>query len=163
MNHPAPLSQGSESNADPAGHFRMPRQETVRRVLVTSTWFGAIVALVVWVYLGWPWALGFAAGLVIGMANLYFLATLAQLVFATERRSVSVIVGVFALKALVVYGGLAALLLWDKPPALSVVAGFSAVLLVIVLKAVGRILLDSRLSGARAHRDERAEGNDVES
>lgn len=162
MNHPAPLSQGSESQTEPAGHLPMPRLETIRRVLVTSAWFGAVVALVAWVYLGWPWALGFAGGLAIGMANLYFLATLAQLVLTTERRSKSAIAGVFALKALVVYGGLAGLLLWDTPPALSVVAGFSAVLLVIVLKAVGRALLDTRLFGTQAQQ-KRAEGSHVES
>ena len=154
MNHPAPLTQGTQSQSEPAAMGYVPRLETIRRILITSAWFGGLVGLVAWVYLGWPWAAGFAGGLIVGMANLYFLASLTQLVLTTDRRNKGAIAGILAIKVIVVYGGLAALLLWDLPSALSVVAGFSVVLFVIVLKAVGRALLATRLFGRDAPADQ---------
>ncbi len=115
----------------------------IRRILVTTAWFGGVLALIAGALLGWAWALGFAAGTLVGAANLLFLALLARLVLVSGRRNVPRILAVLSIKVLIVYGGLAALLLWKTPPTVPVVLGFSLVLIVITLKAAGRALLSS--------------------
>ena len=59
---------------------------TIRRILITSAWFGALCALAGWILWGGMWALGLAGGLLVGMAHLVFLAILADLVLVTGRR-----------------------------------------------------------------------------
>lgn len=125
----------------------------IRRILVACAWFGAVVALGCWVCLGWEWALGLAGGVVIGAANLVFLAALIRRIMIAERRKPARIALVMAAKIIVVYGGLAALLVWKVPPILGVVSGFTLVLIVITLKAVGRALLGSRALEAQAKLD----------
>ncbi|MCK4304975.1 MAG: hypothetical protein KAY24_12125, partial [Candidatus Eisenbacteria sp.] len=115
--------------------------DAVRRILISSTWFGAVVILAAWVYFGWPWALGFAGGVLVGGGNLFFLAALIREIITTQKRNFQRIALLLAIKVMVVYGGLAVLLIWKVPPVLSVVAGFSLVLVVITLRAVGRELL----------------------
>jgi len=123
--------------------FRIPAPAAIRRILVTSAWFGASAAVAAWLLLGWRWALGFAGGALIGAANLIFLAVLARLVITPGKRNLPSIAAVLSIKFLAVYGGLAGLLLWRFVPTLAVVCGFSLVLVVITLKAAGRALLSS--------------------
>ena len=80
------------------------------------------------------------------------LAQDAQQVAEESGDQVGQIVALLAVKIPLVYGGLAALILWKLPPALAIVAGFSLVLVIIVLRAAGRALLDSGLLGG-AERD----------
>jgi hypothetical protein len=117
----------------------------IRRILVTTAILAALVALALWVYAGWRWAAGFAGGAVIGAANLVFLTALMREIIRPGRRSRGRIAALLAVKVPVVYGGLVGLLVWKAPPAIAVVIGFSLVLIVIVLKAAGRALLDSGL------------------
>lgn len=159
MNQAAAPEFGVRSPSEPAKLFSGPRSETIRRILITTAWLGALVALVAWVYFGWPWALGFAGGTLVGMSNIFFLSLLSQMILTTGKRNKGAIAAVVALKILVVYGGLAALLLWHLPSALSVVAGFSVVLLVIVLKAAGRAMLDAGLFGRGATSDHTGDKN----
>lgn len=126
----------------------MPAPAAIRRILLTSTWFGAIAALAAWVFLGWRWALGFAGGALIGAANLLFLTVLARMVIVPGRRNLPSIAAVLSIKFLAVYGGLAGLLLWRFVPTLAVVCGFSLVLVVITLKAAGRALLSGGRLGS---------------
>jgi hypothetical protein len=119
----------------------MPAPEAIRRILVTSAWFGGLIALAAWVLLGWRWALGFTGGALIGAGNLYFLTVLARIVIVPGRKNLPSILAVVTIKILTIYGGLAGLLLWHLPPTLAVVCGFSLVLAVITLKAAGRALL----------------------
>ena len=117
----------------------------IRRVLVTTAILAALVALVLWVYAGWRWAAGFAGGALIGAANLVFLTALVREIVRPGPRARGRIAALLAVKVPVVYGGLVGLLVWKAPPAIAVVIGFSLVLIVIVLKAAGRALLDSGL------------------
>ena len=130
----------------------------IRRILISCAWFGGVVTLVAWVYLGWPWAVALAGGAAIGAANLAFLTALSQQVFAGEKRKTRKIVVLLVTKVLLVFGGLAALLTWDAPPIIGVVCGFSLVLVVITMKAIGRALLGTRTANEdvreeTAHRD----------
>jgi hypothetical protein len=112
----------------------------IRRILLTAAWLGALVTLAAWVHLGWPWALGFVGGALIGGGNLILLTALAHELLTREKRIPLRIAMLVGAKLIILYGGLAALLLWKLPPVLSVLAGFSLVLIVAVLKAGGQIL-----------------------
>ncbi len=117
----------------------------IRRILVTTAILAALAALGLWVYAGWRWAAGFAGGALIGAVNLVFLTALMREIVRPGRRARGRIAALLAVKVPVVYGGLVALLVWKTPPAIAVVIGFSLVLVVIVLKAAGRALLESGL------------------
>ncbi|MBP6875378.1 MAG: hypothetical protein KBD56_04855 [Candidatus Eisenbacteria bacterium] len=121
----------------------------VRRVLVTTAWLGALIALAAAVYRGWYWALSFSGGAVIGALNLVFLTVLVREVVRLGQRRWGTILSVLALKMPLVYGGLALLLIWRKTNAAAVMIGFSLPLVVIVLKAAGRALVQSGLFGGR--------------
>ena len=117
----------------------------IRRTLITTAWLGALACLVAWTYWGGSRALAILAGLVLGSANLVFLTALVrEFVRLGERDAVKIAV-LFASKMLVVYGGLAALLLTRRLSVLALVGGFSLPLAVIVLKAGGRALQATRL------------------
>jgi len=133
----------------------VPAPADIRRILLTSIWFGVLVALATWVLLGWRWALGFTGGALIGAGNLVFLTVLARMVIVPTKRNLPSILAVLSIKILMVYGGLAGLLLWRFVPTLAVVCGFSLVLVVITLKAAGRALL----SGGRLGRGTEPQGN----
>ncbi len=122
----------------------------IRRIVLTSAWTGALVALLVWTAVGWAWALGFAGGAIIGILNLIFLTALTREVVRTGKRSAGRIAALLAVKIPLIYGGLAALLLWRVLPIAAVVIGFPLVLVVIVLKVAGRALLTSGLFGRTA-------------
>jgi hypothetical protein len=112
----------------------------VRRITLTSIWLGALAALLLWAGVGPRWALGFAGGAALGVANLLLLSALIREIVTLGERSRRRIVGLLAIKVPLVYGGLAALLLARIAPATAVVVGFSLVLAVIVLKAIGRLI-----------------------
>jgi hypothetical protein len=112
----------------------------VRRIALTSIWLGALAALLLWAGVGPRWALGFAGGATLGVANLLLMSALIREIVTLGERSRRRIVGLLSIKVPLVYGGLAALLLTRIAPATAVVVGFSLVLAVIVLKAIGRLI-----------------------
>jgi len=113
----------------------------IRRIAWTSLWLGAIAAILLWAATGGRWALGFAAGAALGVANFLLLAALMREIVTLETRSYRRIAMLVAIKVVFVYGGLAFLLASKWVPILSAVVGFSLILGVIVLKAVGRLLI----------------------
>ncbi|MBM3318906.1 MAG: hypothetical protein FJY75_13745 [Candidatus Eisenbacteria bacterium] len=125
----------------------------IRRILTTTAILAALIGLALSVYAGWAWAVGFLGGAAAGGLNLAFLSGLAgEIVRPGPRRKWRIAV-LLALKMPVVYGGLAGLLLWKALPVTAIVLGFSFVLIVIVLKAAGRLILGSRLSAPPRTRD----------
>jgi hypothetical protein len=113
----------------------------VRRIALMSLWLGAVAAILLWAATGGRWALGFAAGAALGVANFLLLAAVIREIVTLEARSRRRIATLVAIKVVLVYGGLALLLVSKQVPVLSAVTGFSLILGVIVLKAVGRILV----------------------
>ena len=107
----------------------------------TPPTLGAIAAILLWAATGGRWALGFAAGAALGVANFLLLAALMREIVTLETRSYRRIAMLVAIKVVFVYGGLAFLLASKWVPILSAVVGFSLILGVIVLKAVGRLLI----------------------
>lgn len=112
----------------------------VKRVVITTVVVGVFGALVALVYLGADVSGGVLAGAVLGAANLWFLWKLIRLVIAPVRGSGGAIVGFALAKIVGVYGLGAVLLIWVKLPPVWVLAGFSLVLLVVVLKVGGLLL-----------------------
>jgi hypothetical protein len=103
-----------------------------------TVFVGLVVGMAVWAYVGWFEAVGLLAGAVLGSANLWLLWRLAHLILTPRRGPVGAILVAFFLKVVGVYGLGAVLLLWVHVPALWFLVGFSLVLLVVVLKALGR-------------------------
>jgi hypothetical protein len=112
----------------------------VRRIALTSLWLGLVVAILLWAASSGRGALGFGAGAALGIANFLLLAALMGEIVTLEARSRRRIVFLVAIKVALVYGGLALLLASGFVPVISAVAGFSLILAVIVLKALGRVL-----------------------
>jgi hypothetical protein len=131
-----------EAHPAPNGPVR-----AVRRILISCAWFGGLVLVALWVFAGGPWALGFAGGALIGTANLVLLALLVREIIRPGRRNAGRIAALLAIKIPLVYGGLAALILWKLPPTLAIVSGFSLILIIIILRAAGRALVESGLLG----------------
>lgn len=123
-------------------------KDAIRRILQTTLWLGALLTLIAWAYLGWRWALAFAGGVCIGGGNLIFLTALARQFLRPGPRDLASLIGLLSMKLVVIYGGLLALLLWKEMPTAGVVCGFSLTLAVITLKAAGRALLASGITGA---------------
>lgn len=123
-------------------------KDPIRRILRTTIWLGVLLALISWAYLGWRWALAFAGGVCIGGGNLIFLTALARQFLRPGPRDLASLIGLLSMKLVVIYGGLLALLLWKEMPTAGVVCGFSLTLAVITLKAAGRALLASGITGA---------------
>jgi hypothetical protein len=112
----------------------------VRRIVVTSAWLGGLAAVLLWAGAGPRPAVGFAGGAGLGIANLVLLSALIREIVVLGERSRRRIVRLLAIKVPLVYGGLTALLITRWAPPVAIVAGFTLVLAVIVLKAVGRLL-----------------------
>lgn len=124
---------------------RIPELGAIRRILAGTGVLAIIAAVGAWAHLGAGWAAGLAGGALLGCLNLVFLTALFVEILRPAGRRRGTIAALLAIKVPLVYGGLAALLLWRAIPVLAVVLGFSLVLLVIVLRAAGRALLDSGL------------------
>jgi hypothetical protein len=122
----------------------------VRRVALTSAWLGAVVALLLWAGPGARWALGFVGGAAVGIANLLLLAALIRAILVPGRRDPVRLARLLGAKVLLVYGGLAALLVSRAFPAASVAIGFSLFLAVMVLKALGRLVTGAGPAGGMA-------------
>jgi hypothetical protein len=112
----------------------------VRRVVLTTVWLGGLVAILLWASAGPRPAVGFAGGAGLGAVNLILMSALIREIVVLGERSRRRIVRLLAIKVPLVYGGLAVLLITRWAPPVSIVAGFTLVLAVIVLKAIGRLL-----------------------
>jgi len=122
----------------------------VRRVLITTSWLGVLVALCVAVYIGLPKAAAWGAGLLLGIANLLSLNGLFKEMLRPAGGRTKALIAYVALKFPAIYlaGALALIKLRLDP--LYLLAGFSLFLAVSLLKVLGRLVLSRRwMSGER--------------
>ena len=150
------MDEARRKNADQnplLGSAGLTGPDAIRRILLTTLWLAAILALVAWAYLGWRWALAFLGGTCIGGGNLIFLTALGRQFLRPGPRDIASLIGLLSMKMVAIYGGLIALLLWKEMPTVGVVCGFSLTLAVITLKAAGRAPLASGIIGAREPSD----------
>lgn len=113
----------------------------IRRVLITTGWLGAVSFLCVASYVGIRPGASYLAGVIIGSADLFLLDALLREVIGPRRRWALALYGIA--KFAVVYGVGAVLLLCLHLRAWYMLAGFSLFLLVILLKILGLLLLNT--------------------
>ena len=113
----------------------------LHRVRKTSIAVGLVVSLAVWVYGGPLPAAAFAAGCAWSLVNIHVIRLLVLFVTGDARRRKLWIAAVLLLKVPVLYGTGYLLLSAVRPSAPWLLAGFGWPLLVVVLKAAGRLLL----------------------
>jgi hypothetical protein len=111
----------------------------VRRVLVTTTWVGAIAFLCVAVYLGLSKAWAWLAGAALGAADLFLLDALVREAVGARRRSALVTYGILKFAGIYAAGAVFLLVLHLKPWVF--LAGFTLFLAVALLKVLGRVVL----------------------
>jgi hypothetical protein len=122
----------------------------ITRSLKLTAVLSAVGFLFTTVYVGAGWGLGFMLGAGWGIGNLYLLKRLIELSVRLEGRDLTA-VGILVLVKFPLLYGLGYLILsrsWY--PFWAPVIGFSLPLVVIILKAMGRVLL--RIEGADAGR-----------
>lgn len=116
----------------------------IRRVLWTTAWFGGVAFICIAAYANLPKGLAWGAGVILGLANLFFLDGLIAEMLRPEGGRAGVLIAYVLLKFPAVYVvGAAALIRFRLDPVF-VLAGFSTFLLVALLKVLGRLLLTSR-------------------
>ncbi len=113
----------------------------LQRVRKTSIAVGLVVSLAILTYRGpWP-AAAFAAGCAWSLVNIHVIRLLVLVMTGDARRSKLRIAAVLLLKVPVLYGIGYVLLSMARLSAPWLLAGFGWPLLVVVLKAAGRLLL----------------------
>jgi hypothetical protein len=120
---------------------------TVKRILFTTTWFSALVALAIWAYLDGWWAFSYAIGSVWMMLNFVALAGLLRLITALPSASKLFIFTLICAKIAVVFIALYWLFQIRELRPLGLVAGITTLLVVILLKATGQALFKRPDSG----------------
>ncbi len=112
----------------------------LRRVYVYSLVLAGLAALVLAQTVSRPWGLGFAAAGVWSVANFWALERLMRMGVGPGPKDPVAIMIAGAVKAPVLYGLGAVIVVFGKFPPLSLIAGFSVPMTVLVLKVIGRIL-----------------------
>lgn len=117
----------------------------INRVIKTTLLLGALVFLFGTYYFDWIYSLGIFVGVLWGCANLWFIRQfIVNYITPGERDAMKL--ALFALIKFPVLYGLGFLLLWLQWfPVVSFVIGFSLILVVVVLKALGKLVIESGL------------------
>lgn len=116
--------------------------EFIQRIIKTTAVVATLAGLFVAVYYQFPYAVGLWLGALWGCLNFFFIAALvkALLTPAQPIRWGNVIV-TLGIKFPLLYGLGYLLLVWRYAPAVSYLIGFTLLIAVTVLKALGRMLL----------------------
>ncbi|UCH83593.1 MAG: hypothetical protein JSW50_14245 [Candidatus Latescibacterota bacterium] len=115
--------------------------EFLDRVRTAAIVSGVVVVLAASVYLGLPFAGAFALGCAWSLVNLYVIRVLVRLALFDPQKHQLQIAAVMFFKIPALYG-IGFLLLWcGWFPAIGLLAGFGWPLLIVFLKAGGRLLL----------------------
>jgi hypothetical protein len=115
--------------------------EFLERVRKTSIATGCLIALAVWLRWGPAHAAAFVAGFAWSLVNIHVIRLLVGLALDHAKSRKLRIAAVLALKVPVLYGAGYLLLAAVELPIAGVLGGFTWPLIVIVLKALGRIVL----------------------
>ena len=117
----------------------------INRVIKTTLLLGALVFIFGTYYFDWIYSLGIFVGTLWGCANLWFIRQfIVNYITPGERDAMKL--ALFALIKFPVLYGLGFLLLWlGWFPVVSFVIGFSLILVVVVLKALGKLVIEGGL------------------
>ena len=119
--------------------------EIIKRTYLTSLILALIVFLYTWAYFNFPSAVGIVTGTIWGCLNLFFITSLVTTFIKVGEKDYTKIWIMLLVKFPILYGlGFLALKINYFNP-LSFLIGFTLVLAVIVLKALGKYLVESVL------------------
>lgn len=113
----------------------------IKRVTILSAALSAVAFLFLSVYYQFPFALAFLAGGLWSALNLLALTFMVQQLLRPTPIDWPTALAAIFIKLPLLYGAGFFLVTWDYLPKLGLVAGFSVVLAVIVLKGFGRMIL----------------------
>ena len=113
----------------------------IKRVVVLSALLSATAFLFLSVYYQFPFALAFLLGGLWSSLNLLALTFMVQQLLRPVPIDWPVALASIFIKLPLLYGAGFFLVTWDFLPKLGLVAGFSVVLAVIILKGLGRMIL----------------------
>jgi len=129
------------ARADTADRF------TVRRIIISTLWFSAVVTLAIWAYLDGWWAFSYAIGSVWMVISFLALAAMLRVFTTAMKPSMLFIFTLICAKIAVVCIALYWLFQIRELRPLGLVAGITTLLVVILLKAIWQSLFvrpDSR-------------------
>lgn len=115
--------------------------EFIKRVTVLSAVLSAVAFLFLSVYYQFPFALAFLAGGLWSSLNLLALTFMVQQLLRPAPIDWPTALAAIFIKLPLLYGAGFFLVTWNFLPKLGLVAGFSVVLAVIILKGLGRMIL----------------------
>ena len=115
--------------------------EFIKRVTVLSALLSAVAFLFLSVYYQLPFALAFLAGGLWSSLNLLALTFMVQQLLRPTPIDWPTALAAIFIKLPLLYGAGFFLVTWDFLPKLGLMAGFSVVLAVIILKGLGRMIL----------------------
>ena len=119
--------------------------ELIKRTYRTSFIVAILVFLYTWGYYSFPSAVGILTGTIWGCLNLFFITNLVTSFVKAGEKDYTKIWILLLVKFPILYGlGFLALIIGYFEP-LTFLLGFSLVLAVIILKVLGKYLLDSLL------------------
>ena len=113
----------------------------IKRVTVLSAVLSAVAFLFLSVYYQFPFGLAFLAGGLWSSLNLLAMTFMVQQLLRPTPIDWPVALASIFIKLPLLYGAGFLLIAWDYLPKLGLVAGFSVVLVVIILKGLGRMIL----------------------
>lgn len=113
----------------------------IKRVVVLSAVLSAVAFLFLSVYYQFPFALAFLAGGLWSSLNLLALTFMVQQLLRPTPIDWPTALAAIFIKLPLLYGAGFFLVTWDFLPKPGLVAGFSVVLAVIILKGFGRMIL----------------------
>ena len=126
----------------------------LKRTMIGAAVTGVFLTLGILVRWAAPEAMGFALGLAWGLLNFWLLGMLLRAMTQPEKRGQAPLL---TLLKFGVYGLGVALLFWNVVPLLFLVAGFSWLLAVVILRAMGAMAMGGQKSGvASAKKDPHA-------
>jgi hypothetical protein len=132
--------------------------EFITRTIRTTAILALIAALALSVYSDWKFGVGLLIGTSWGLANLYFLKRLITEVISPGNARLNQTIVLMLLKFPLLYVGGYFLVSWEYFSVYSLLAGFSLIFAVMLLKVIGRVMMGMDTPGLTYLSRKRAEG-----
>jgi hypothetical protein len=123
--------------------------EFITRIIKTTAIVSLVASLCISYYFDWHFGLGFLIGSTWSLINLFFIRSLIKEVLSPEGVRKTMLAVLALLKFPLLYVAGYYLVKSEVFPIYSLMAGFSLVFVVIVLKVLGRLILGLDVPGAR--------------
>ncbi len=114
----------------------------INRIIRTSLLLGALIFIFGSYYFDWQYSMGIFAGMLWGSANLWFIRQFMVSYLTTGERDAKKLAIIAVIKFPVLYLAGFFLLWFNLFPVLSFVIGFTLIFVVIVLKALGKLVTE---------------------